>query len=75
MLVATMAEWCANCVVEQNKAKKLFKMLASPDSLVTISLDQDLHEDQPSLRKYVDENGFEKSADALKNTIAPYLSQ
>jgi hypothetical protein len=114
-------QWCPNCIVQQNEVKKLSKLLGSPEGLVSISLDEDLNEDIPSLKKYADEFGFDwrfavaplevdralgnlysaeylnppldpmllidrnghvvglpygfKSAEALKNTIAPYLGQ
>jgi cytochrome oxidase Cu insertion factor (SCO1/SenC/PrrC family) len=121
VLIQTIAEWCSNCAYQQDEVRTLSKLLGNPDSLVSISLDVDMHEDQASLKKYVDYFGFDwhfavapievgralgnlysaeylnpplepmlfidrngdvyglpygmKTAEQLKNTLAPYLSQ
>jgi cytochrome oxidase Cu insertion factor (SCO1/SenC/PrrC family) len=123
VLIQTIAQWCSNCAYQQDEVRTLSKLLLldNPDSLVSISLDVDAHEDQASLKKYVDYFGFDwyfaiapleveralgnlysaeylnpplepmlfidrrgnvyglpygmKTAQQLKNTLAPYLSQ
>jgi thiol-disulfide isomerase/thioredoxin len=59
ILVQTMAEWCPSCAYQQNEVKILSQLVSSPESLVVVSLDEDLHEDEPSLKKYA--NHFEFS--------------
>lgn len=121
VLIQTMSEQCYQCALQQDEMRTLSTLLDNPDGLVSICLDVDSNEDQPSLKKYVDYFGFEwhfavaplgvehalgnlysaeylnpplnpmlvidrkgkvyglpygiKSANALKNTIAPYFSQ
>jgi len=59
VLVETMAIWCPNCIRQANEVRNMRKMLGNPDDLVSVSLDVDLHEDQASLKEYVEEFGFE----------------
>ena len=59
VLVETMAIWCPTCARQANEVRNLHKLLGNPDDLVSVSLDVDLHEDQASLKEYVEEFGFE----------------
>lgn len=59
VLLETMAMWCPNCTVQAHEVRQLHELLGNPDDLVSVSLDVDLNEDQASLKKYVEEFGFE----------------
>lgn len=59
VLLETIAMWCPNCLFQANEVIKLHKSLGNPDDLVSVSLDVDLHEDEASLREYVQEYGLE----------------
>jgi hypothetical protein len=59
VLLETMAQWCINCVQQQNEVKKLQSLTGSSKDLVLVSLDTDLHEDAASLKKYADTYGFD----------------
>jgi thiol-disulfide isomerase/thioredoxin len=59
VLLETMAEWCINCVQQQNEVKKLEGLTGNSKDLVLVSLDTDLHEDAASLKKYADTYGFD----------------
>ena len=59
VLLETMAEWCINCVQQQNEVKKLESLTGNSKDLVLVSLDTDLHEDAASLKKYADTYGFD----------------
>jgi peroxiredoxin len=59
VLLETMAMWCPNCTVQAHEVRRLHELLGNPDDLVSVSLDVDLNEDQASLKKYVEEFGFE----------------
>ena len=52
VLVEAMAEWCPTCIQQQAEVKKLHDQLGSTDDVVSISLDIDVHEDEPSLKEY-----------------------
>ena len=59
VLVETMAMWCPNCLFQANEVIKLHKLLDNPDDLISVSLDVDVHEDEASLKDYVEEYGLE----------------
>lgn len=59
VLVETMAIWCPNCARQGSEVQNLHKLLDNPDDLVSVSLDVDPNEDQPSLKEYAEELGFE----------------
>ena len=59
VLLETMAEWCINCVQQQNEVKKLEGLTDNSKDLILVSLDTDLHEDAASLKKYADTYGFD----------------
>jgi peroxiredoxin len=59
VMLETMAMWCPNCTVQAHEVRRLHELLGNPDDLVSVSLDVDLNEDQASLKKYVEEFGFE----------------
>jgi thiol-disulfide isomerase/thioredoxin len=52
VLVEAMAEWCPTCIEQQREVQKLHDLLRNTGDLVSISLDIDVHEDGPSLKKY-----------------------
>lgn len=52
VLVEAMAEWCPTCIEQQREVQKLHELLGTTDDVVSISLDIDVHEDGPSLKKY-----------------------
>ena len=59
VLVETMAMWCPNCLFQANEVRKMHKLLANPNDVVSISLDVDVNEDATSLKDYTEEYGFE----------------
>lgn len=59
VLVETMAIWCPTCARQASEVRNLHELLGHPDDLVSVSLDVDPHEDQASLKEYVEELGFE----------------
>jgi len=59
VLIETMAQWCPNCIFQQAENRNLRKLLASPADLILVSLDVDTHEDAPTLKKYMDDFGFD----------------
>ena len=52
VLVETMAEWCPTCIEQQREVQKFHDQLASPNEVVSVSLDIDVHEDAGSLKDY-----------------------
>ncbi len=52
VLVEAMAEWCPTCIRQQAEVKSLHDQLAPSDDVVSVSLDIDVHEDEPSLKAY-----------------------
>ena len=52
VLVEAMAEWCPTCIEQQREVEKLHALLAGSTDVVSVSLDIDVNEDAPSLRKY-----------------------
>jgi thiol-disulfide isomerase/thioredoxin len=52
VLVEAMAEWCPTCIEQQREVQKLHDLLGKTSDVVSISLDIDVHEDGPSLKKY-----------------------
>ena len=59
VLVETMATWCPTCLFQAAYVRKLHRLLGNRDDLVSVSLDEDLNEDAPLLKAYVEEYGFE----------------
>jgi thiol-disulfide isomerase/thioredoxin len=59
VLLETMAMWCPTCLFQAAYVRNLHKQLGNPEDLVSISLDEDLNEDAPLLKAYVEEYGFE----------------
>jgi hypothetical protein len=59
VLVETIAMWCPTCLFQAGEGRKLHTLLGNPEDLISVSLDVDLHEDEASLRKYVQEFDFE----------------
>jgi cytochrome oxidase Cu insertion factor (SCO1/SenC/PrrC family) len=59
VLVEAMAIWCPNCAVQANEVRNLHKLLGDPEDLVSVSLDVDYNEDQPSLKEYASGFGFD----------------
>jgi hypothetical protein len=59
VLIETIAQWCPNCLFQQAEMRKLRQQLGSPDDLVLISLDVDIHEDESSLKKYTADFGYD----------------
>ena len=59
VLIETMAQWCPNCIFQQAENRNVRELLGNPTDLILISLDVDSHEDEPSLKKYTDDFGFD----------------
>ncbi|MFN8412048.1 MAG: hypothetical protein U0Z26_06640 [Anaerolineales bacterium] len=59
ILLETMAIWCPNCIIQGAEVRKLHEVLGYPEDLISISLDVDFYEDQPALKDYVSEFGFD----------------
>ena len=59
VLIETIAEWCPNCLFQQHQTRTLRTNLGNPADLVLISLDVDSHEDEPSLKDYTEQFGFD----------------
>jgi cytochrome oxidase Cu insertion factor (SCO1/SenC/PrrC family) len=59
VLLEAMAQWCPNCLFQQNEIRKLHEALGNPDDLVSVSLDVDSNEDADSLKAYVEEFAFD----------------
>jgi hypothetical protein len=59
VLIETIAEWCPNCLFQQHQTRTLRNNLGNPADLVLISLDVDSHEDEPSLKEYTEQFGFD----------------
>lgn len=58
ILVETMAQWCSNCLRQQNEVLALHGMLGERDDFVSLGLDIDPNEDAETLKMYTDRNGF-----------------
>jgi cytochrome oxidase Cu insertion factor (SCO1/SenC/PrrC family) len=59
VLIETIAQWCPSCIFQQAENRNLRKLLGNPADLILVSLDVDTHEDEPSLKKYTDDFGFD----------------
>lgn len=57
VLVEAMAEWCPTCIEQQREVKKLHTILGNAGDVVSVSLDIDIHEDGPSLKRYAEALG------------------
>ncbi|MGZ8437614.1 MAG: redoxin family protein [Candidatus Limnocylindrales bacterium] len=57
VLVEAMAEWCPTCIEQQREVSKLHERLDNTDDVVSVSLDIDVHEDEPSLKAYAEALG------------------
>ncbi len=58
VLVETMAQWCSNCLKQQNQVKVLHEMIEDED-FISIGLDIDLNESPADLKSYVENKGFD----------------
>jgi thiol-disulfide isomerase/thioredoxin len=52
VLVEAVAEWCPTCIEQQREVQKLHDLIGKTNDVVSVSLDIDIHEDGPSLKKY-----------------------
>ena len=68
VLVETMAMWCPNCLVQANEVRKMHEALGNPEDLISVSLDVDTNEDAATLKKYVEEYGYD-----WRFAVAPLL--
>jgi thiol-disulfide isomerase/thioredoxin len=68
VLVETMAMWCPNCLVQANEVRKMHEALGNPKDLISVSLDVDTNEDAATLKKYVEEYGYD-----WRFAVAPLL--
>jgi len=59
MLVETMAQWCSNCLRQQQEVKALHQLLGERDDFVSIGLDIDPNEDAETLKNYVTRHQFD----------------
>jgi cytochrome oxidase Cu insertion factor (SCO1/SenC/PrrC family) len=73
VLLETMAMWCPNCLFQANEIIKLHRLLGTPDDLVSVSLDVDVHEDEASLKKYTEEYGLDWRFAVAPLTVARAL--
>ena len=58
IVVETFAQWCPNCLKQQNAVLELQTLLGEREDVVFIGLDIDANEDAASLQAYVDRHGF-----------------
>ncbi len=58
IVVETFAQWCPNCLSQQNEVLRLQTLLGERDDVVFIALDIDANEDAASLQAYVERHGF-----------------
>jgi thiol-disulfide isomerase/thioredoxin len=58
VLVQAIAEWCPNCIAQQNETRAMAASLGNPVDLVLVTLDVDLHEDTASLKKYAEQFSY-----------------
>lgn len=59
ILVETMAQWCSNCLRQQQEVKALHQLLGDRDDFVSIGLDIDPNEDTETLKNYVARHQFD----------------
>jgi cytochrome oxidase Cu insertion factor (SCO1/SenC/PrrC family) len=59
VLVENMAQWCPTCLQQQKQVLQLHQMLGDQAKLVSLALDVDPNEDAPSLKAYIEKNGFD----------------
>ena len=59
VLVETMAQWCTNCLKQQQQVLALHELLAGNSDLVSIALDIDSNEDEAVLKAYAEKHGFD----------------
>jgi len=58
VLVETLAQWCSNCLKQQNQVYDLHALMGKRDDFVSLGLDIDPNEDAVMLKEYVKRNGF-----------------
>jgi cytochrome oxidase Cu insertion factor (SCO1/SenC/PrrC family) len=58
VLVETLAQWCSNCLKQQNQVLDLHAIMGARDDFVSLGLDIDPNEDAATLKDYVKRNGF-----------------
>lgn len=59
ILVETMAQWCSNCLRQQQEVKALHELLGERDDFVSIGLDIDPNEDAATLKNYIARHEFD----------------
>ncbi|GAP09869.1 hypothetical protein BECAL_01022 [Bellilinea caldifistulae] len=58
ILVETMAQWCSNCLRQQQEVKALHQLLGEREDFVSIGLDIDPNEDAATLKSYIARHEF-----------------
>lgn len=58
ILVETLAQWCSNCLAQQQEVLKLHETLGEREDFVSLGLDIDPNEDAETLKSYIERNGF-----------------
>jgi len=58
VLVETLAQWCSNCLRQQQQVLEFHNQLGQREDLLTLGLDIDPNEDADTLKDYVTRNGF-----------------
>jgi len=56
VLVEGMAVWCVNCLRQQRELVRLHQQIG--DAAISVSIDVDLNEDEPLLKRHAEVNGF-----------------
>lgn len=80
ILVETMAVWCSNCKKQQGQVKTLHELLGKRDDFVSLGVDIDPNEDEPTLKSFTESNGFNWTyvvapADVSREIASLYGSQ
>jgi hypothetical protein len=58
ILVETLAQWCSNCLRQQQQVLELHNQLGQRDDFISLGLDIDPNENAETLKAYVERNGF-----------------
>jgi len=56
ILLESFAVWCPTCTRQQKKIRDLHEEVG--DSVISISLDTDVNEDEEKVRQHIEDNGF-----------------
>ncbi len=75
ILVETLAQWCSNCLKQQNQVKALHEILGDREDFVSIGLDIDPNEDADALKEYTTRNGFDWIYAVSTEDVSRELSQ